>query len=260
MFLKAIPNHQKFRVLIAEPARKLNDEGAVRYPRLSEHFCDVGADRLELARRAPNGGERTICDFVGNLLGLVQMHHMHRKPPEIFHERDPERNRDRPDLADRERGDGLERAHESYERLYIEKAVEMRDERQRDRIYARIAGELARPDLRQFSVIFFREILANLANLVLDHMEVVDEPFRSRRGSPPLAKRIREEPVSRGKTLAITRKSRQKRALGARGSRDLELGREKNCILLKTIGAEDLSPDHLLVQLSFGYLQRPRFR
>ena len=49
-------------------------------------------------------------------------------PPHVLHEHDPQRDRDGPKLADRERLHALIGAHEAAEDLWIEAAVGVRDE------------------------------------------------------------------------------------------------------------------------------------
>jgi len=57
----------------------------------------------------------------------------------------------------------------------------MRHERPRDSVDARIAGERPLDELGQLSIESRRQVVANLAQLFVHDVEVVDEPFRRRR-------------------------------------------------------------------------------
>ena len=87
-------------------------------------------------------------------------------PPQVLDEHDPQRDRDGPELADRERLHALIGAHEPAERLRIEAAVRVRDEGPRQPQYARIALEGPFRELGQLAVEAAREIVADLADLV----------------------------------------------------------------------------------------------
>ena len=65
--------------------------------------------------------------------------------PHVLHEHDPQRDRHRPELADRERLHALVGAHEPAERLRVEAAVGVRDECPCQPQDARIALEVALP-------------------------------------------------------------------------------------------------------------------
>ena len=67
------------------------------------------------------------------------------RAPQILDQHDAQRDRDRPQLADRQRLHALVGAHEAAQHLGIEAAVGVRDERPGQAEHARIAGERARP-------------------------------------------------------------------------------------------------------------------
>ena len=82
-------------------------------------------------------------------------------------------------------------AHETAQRLRIEAAVGVRDEGPRDAVHARIAGERSVGERRQLPVEAQRQIVADLAQLLVDDEEVVEQPLGGRRDPAFLARRPR---------------------------------------------------------------------
>ena len=71
----------------------------------------------------------------------------------------------------------------------------MRDKGPGDAEDARIAGERPAGELRQLAVVARRQIVADLADLLVDDVEVVDQPLRGRGDRPFLGDRPGEDPV-----------------------------------------------------------------
>ena len=105
------------------------------------------------------------------------MHDALRQAPEILHEHHPQGDRDRPELADRQRLHALVGAHEPTERLRVKPAVRMGDERPGQPIDARIALEVTLSQLRQLSVKAGWQVVTDLAQLFVHNVVVVDQPL-----------------------------------------------------------------------------------
>ena len=63
----------------------------------------------------------------------------------------------------------------------VEAAVAVADELDRHRVDARVAGQLAQGELGQLAVVAAGQVLADVADLGGDQVEVVEDPFRGRR-------------------------------------------------------------------------------
>jgi hypothetical protein len=98
----------------------------------------------------------------------------------ILHEHDPQRDRDRPQLADRQRLNALVGAQESAQHLGIEAAVRVSDKGPGHAEDPRIAGERSGGQLRQLPIIAGRQIVANFADLPLDEVVIVEQPLGGR--------------------------------------------------------------------------------
>ena len=98
----------------------------------------------------------------------------------VFDQHDPQRDRHRPKLTDGERLHALVGAHEPAERLRVEETVGVSDIGPGESEHARIARERAIGQLRQLPVIAGWHVVTDLADLRLDDVVVVDEPFRRR--------------------------------------------------------------------------------
>ena len=122
----------------------------------------------ELVRQLPRGA--TADDPLG-------------QAAEVVDEQDPQADRDRPQLADRERLDLLVGADHPPQTLRVEPAVRVGDVRPGEAQDPRIALEVALGQLRQLAVVVRRQVVADLAQLLVDDGEVVDEPL-GRRGDP----------------------------------------------------------------------------
>jgi len=96
---------------------------------------------------------------------------------EVLDQDQPEHRRHGPELADPERGDRLERADEVGDPGLVELAVGVRDQRQGQGVDAGVAPDLADGELGQLGVVAAGQVLLDLAEDVLDDVEVVREPF-----------------------------------------------------------------------------------
>ena len=134
--------------------------------------------------------EHLVGDTVGGLTRLTLEYDPFREAAKVLHEHDAQRDRHGPQLADRERRHVLVGAHEATECVRVEAAVGERDVGPGHAVDAREAGELGLGQLRQRAVVAGREVLADLTDLLVDDVEVVDEPLGGGRDPAFLADRL----------------------------------------------------------------------
>ena len=127
----------------------------------------------------------SCCDasrcFVGPLVGpaaaRAAAEHLVGQPPEVLEQDEPEHRRHGPELADRQRGDRLERVDEPGDPRLVEPAVGVRHQGQRQREDAGVSLERLDGQLGQLGVVARGQVLLDLAEDVVDDVEVVDEPL-----------------------------------------------------------------------------------
>ena len=175
--LERLPRRPRRGRLVAQPLQQLHDERrrepVVFLPALLEEPADVrvGPVRADLESfvpsprllAAPAGGD----DAVG-------------ETAQLFDEGEPQHDRDRPDLPDRELRLALIGVDEIDERLQVHPAGRVRDELRGQQVDARVSLEAAVGELRQLEVVIARKVLADLADLVLHDVVVVAEPVLRR--------------------------------------------------------------------------------
>ena len=120
-------------------------------------------DRVGLGACTPPGG-----DLVG-------------QPPQVLDQDDAQRDGDRPELADRERLHLRVGRDEAPQQVRVELAVGMGHERPGEAEHARIALERTIGELGQLPVIGRWQVAANLADLRLHQMVIIQQPLRRRR-------------------------------------------------------------------------------
>ena len=118
--------------------------------------------------------EQAIGEPIGfTAIGLA-LFDKDRKAAQVFDQHDAQGDRHRPEFACRKRLDLLIRAHITAEEVGIEAAVSVRDIGPGDAEDARVACERPADELGQLAVIAGRQVGADLADLALNEMEVVD--------------------------------------------------------------------------------------
>ena len=162
-------------ILIAQPMIQLNRERGTQLAAFEA--AKNGQDGLGLLSRH---AQQTISQEVGVDPRLT----VARKPlgdaPQILHQRDAQRDRDGPQLADVERLHALVGVHEARQHVSVEPAVGVRDKGPRDAEDTRIALQMAVGELGQLPIVRGRQIFLDLAYLFLDDVEIVEQPLGSR--------------------------------------------------------------------------------
>ena len=154
--------------VLAEPLEQLDGEG-----------------RGRIWRHAHRSGPWVTGEALDESIGLdprcARNENFIDQAANVFDERGLEQDRPRPQLADGERRDGLERDHESRQPLEIEPAVTMTDQLIGHRMHASPARHARRGQLRKSCEIASRKIPFQVDDCALDDVEVIEEPFRRRR-------------------------------------------------------------------------------
>ena len=137
------------RILIAQPVHELDRKGVRQRQPVRSAASTAGTGSAACPPR-PAGGRR---DCPPPAVRRATVHDPLRQPPEVLDQHDPQRDGDRPELADRQRLDLLVGAHVAAQHLGIEAAVGVGDESPGDTEHPRISGERSVRELGQLPVI-----------------------------------------------------------------------------------------------------------
>ena len=222
------------RVLVAQALQQLDGEG--RRQRLVVPFPQHGRQRF---RQGCVDTEQPVGQPVGLLPYSPSARDQFRRAPQVLDEHDAQRDGNGPQLADGQRLHALVGRDEPRQQVRVEAAVRMRDECPRQPEHAWIAGQRPVGELGQLPVVAGRQVVIDLADLRLDDMVVVDQPFRGRRDCAALADRLGDRAMGVEQCPAIVVQARSQRPDGAGPRRDALRGREAFSVLLETLGAED---------------------
>ena len=173
----------------ADPDRAAGARAGRRRRRGSGARSVLGEHGRHRLGGASAGAQQAVGEGVRLLPRGAAVHDPLGQASEVLDQHDPQRDRDRPEFADRQRLDLLIGAHEAAQHLGIEAAVGVGDEGPGQAEHARISGERSVGQLRQLPVVAGRQIGADFANLPFDEMIVVDQPFRRRRDRVPFVDR-----------------------------------------------------------------------
>ena len=100
---------------------------------------------------------------------------------QVLDQREAQHDRNRPQLAELERRDGLVRGHEAGQALGVDPAVAVRDRLEREVVDARKSGRRPVRQSRQLAAVALGQVPLGRADLLLDQVEVVEQPFRGGR-------------------------------------------------------------------------------
>ena len=141
------------RVLVPQPlheldGKRLRQGGLLVIAQEQEQGDRVGrVGRMRVHAQEPVG--QGVCFLA---CGAAR-HDAARAAAKVLDEHDPQRDRDRPQLPDRQRLNALVGAHEPAQHLGVEATVRMSDEGPRHAEHPRIAGERSGGQLRQLPVV-----------------------------------------------------------------------------------------------------------
>ena len=218
---------------------------------------DPGRRRQRGARQPPQGCRRGLGavlaeteQAVGELVGLLACrpaaHDLLREAAKVLDEEDPQADRDRPQLADRQRLDLLVGAHHAAQALRVEAAVGVRDVGPGETEDPRVSREMPRGQLRELAVVVRGQVVADLAELLVDDREVVDEPLGGRRDRPFVLDRTGEDAVRVDEDAAVLGDAGPDGLSPTGRVRDRLGGGQGLRVLLQPLHAEELGEDRLL--------------
>ncbi len=121
----------------------------------------------------------------------------------------------------------------------------MRHERPRDTVHARIAGERSLDQLGQLSIEAGRQVVADLPQLLVHDVEVIDEPFRRRRDRALLTDGVRDHSIRFTKHTTVVLDPPQETLPAARPLHDGLGSRQALRVLLETFDTEELGADRV---------------
>ena len=130
-------------------------------------------------------------------------------------QRELQQDRYGPQLAERQRIDALVGHHHAPERVDVDAAVAVRDDGQRQVIDARqpAAGTVGEP--RQLGAVVLRQVAARDADLLLDQVVVVEQPFAGRRDAALLVELAGEQRMPGGERRGVVLQPRDQPVLRA---------------------------------------------
>ena len=192
------------RILVAKALREFDGEG-----RRPGRRGKAGNDGRIALRTARNGAENLAGKQVGRFARILLRDDGLGQTAQIFDQRDPQRDGQRPKLADVERLYALIGLDKVDDSGCIDGAVAMRDQRPGNAENPRIALERAIGELGQPAVETVRQVGLDLAQLFIDDMEVIEQPTRRR--ADRLARRAGggNRLIGSGKNLAVVVKPRR---------------------------------------------------
>ena len=152
--------------------------------------------------------------------------------------------------------DALVRADEDAERVELDPAVRVRDEGPGQPVDARISLQLSRGQLGQLPIEARRKVLLDLADLLFDDVEVVEQPLGGRRDRARLAARLRDREVRSDEGPRVLAQPRQQMPPPPLAGIAGLFGRERPRELLELLGGEELCPEGLWARWHSVYLPR----
>ena len=228
------------RVLIAQALEEL-DAGRRRERRGREPTQGCRRDLRAVRAEA----EQAVGELVRLLPRCPASHDLLRDAAEVVDEEDPEADRDRPQLADRQRLHALVGAHHAPQALRFEAAVRVRDVGPGKTQDPRVAREMALGQLGELAVVVRGQVVADLAELLVDDVEVVDEPFGGRRDRPFVLDRAGQDAVRLQQDAAVLGDAGPDGVSPTGRVGDRLGGGEGLRVLLQPLHAEELGEDRL---------------
>ncbi|MDE1927316.1 MAG: hypothetical protein KGL18_08655 [Burkholderiales bacterium] len=158
---------------------------------------------------------------------------------QVLDQRQPQHDGHGPQLAELQRLHRLVRGDEARQRAAAEAAVAMRHRMQREVVDARQAGVLAAGQARQLAAVAGRQMAPGHAHLLLDEVEVVEQPFAGGRDAALLVGAAGELGAGVGQHLLVVAEPAQQPVPRAQ-RRQLVAGGELPAMLLHLVGGEQL--------------------
>ncbi len=124
--------------------------------------------------------QETVCHAIGFLSFCATCYDALGGTAQILNEYDPEGDGNRPELSDGKRLDRLIGTHKPTQRLEFKSAVGMSDECPCYPEDTRVALERSFRKLWELPIVASWEIVMDFTDLLIDDMEVINQPLRRR--------------------------------------------------------------------------------
>ncbi len=162
-----------------------------------------------------------------------------RDAAQVLDQGQAQHDRNRPQLAERERLDLLVGAHEAADGVLVDAAVAVRDRVQCDVVDARQSSRCATLQTWQFPAVAFGEMQARGADLVVNQVQVVEQPFARGCNPMPSLDRIREQRATVAQDTFVIRQASQQ-AVGTFAGRDCVFASNNPPVFFHLLRAEQL--------------------
>ena len=166
------------RAVSLQPARELGDERAHHRRVRARHVRDHEDQALRIVL-----GD--LHHLVGPRRGPVPVDRAARDPgadaAQVLDQRQAQHDGNGPQLAERQRRHRLVGRHEARQALRVDPAVAVGDRLEREVVDARKSGGRAVREPRQLAAVPLGQVPPGRADLLLDQVEVVEQPFGGRR-------------------------------------------------------------------------------
>ncbi|KFB71348.1 MAG: hypothetical protein AW09_003511 [Candidatus Accumulibacter phosphatis] len=219
-----------------QAARQLGDKGTDHRRTRARH---VGDHQDQTFRILLGNFGHPVCPGIGQISFVPTRRDAHPDTPEILDQRQPQHDRDGPQLAKLEGGDGLVGGDEATQAFGIHTPVAVRDDFQGNIIDTRTAGRRPARQAREFPAVALGQVPLGGADLLVDEVEIVEQPFRGRSDSAVLGDRCGQPPAHPDEGAFVGCQARQQQIRG------VDLGKlvcrgENPAVLRHLIGAEQL--------------------
>jgi len=228
------------RILVAQPMQQLDHER-----RRQRHAVQLVQDFRHGFSAACARTEQPVGEAVGLLADGPPARNQVGRTPQVLDQHDSQRDGDGPELADRKRLHALVRADEPGKQLRVEATVRVGDECPGDPEHAWISGQRTLCKLGQLSVIARRQVVADLADLRLDDVVIVDQPLCGGRACASLGNCPGNGAVGLEQGPSIVAQTRDQRPDRDGPGRHMLGDGQAFGVLLEALRAEDLRANHL---------------
>ncbi len=170
--------HRQHRALPLQRPGQLGDERAGQRRPGARH---VGDDQDHVHRVLGGGAVERLHPHAGQLPVGAVAHHAGSHAPQVVDQCQPEHDRHRPQLAQLQRRHFLVGSDEAADGFRIDPAIAMRDRLQGQVVHARQSGRRPLRQRRQLLAVGLGQMPARGVDLLLDQVEVVQQPLACRR-------------------------------------------------------------------------------
>ena len=171
------------------------------------------------------------------------LHRLVGEPSQVLDECELQHAGPGPELADGQRGDGLESVEEAGQLLPIEAAVAVADQLDGEGVHPGVARQVAGRELGQLPVVAAREVLPDHADLRVHQVVVVEEPLARRGDELSLVHVGGEGTVGLPQDLGVVVEAGKDAPGLAPVGIHREAGGERAGALLQPLDAEQLVPE-----------------